>query len=267
MTLTPASVDHHQRACDALERSAPLLVEAIRSSPGRVRPKKMRWTNAEIAAHMYASVTEAGKAVRGEPSLYDGVELSAELDEQMIAGIPERDVTVLADLVAEGTASFVATTRAHAGPEAIGLPRATVSTIVGLLALDHHLHGGQFSETARSEWHGRVADMHSPLRAFLPYAFDPTAAQDFHGSFSLRLRGVEPLTYSVANGHLELDPGGGVECTMTADPQTLLLVGIGTVSQLRAALTGKLRVGGRKPWLAFAFPRLFPPVPHGGVVR
>ena len=47
----------------------------------------------------------------------------------------------------------------------------------------------------------------------------------------------------------------------------LLLVGIGTVSQLRATLTGKLRVGGRKPWLASSFPRLFPPVPHGGVLR
>ena len=267
MTLTPAGVDHHQRACEALERSAPLLVEAMRGAPGRVRPRRMRWTNADIAAHMYASVTEAGKAVRGEPSLYDGVELSAELDERMIAEIPEREMTVLADQVAEGTASFVAAARARAGADAIGLRRATVSTIVGLLALDHHLHGGQFSETAGAAWHGRVADMHSPLRAVLPYAFDPTAARGFHGSFRLRLRGVEPLTYAVADGRLELDPQGGVDCAMTADPRTFLLVGIGTVSQLRAALTGKLRVAGRKPWLASAFPRLFPPVPHGGVVR
>ena len=64
----------------------------------------MRWTTGDIAAHMYVSVTEADKAVRGEPSLFDGVELSAELDEQMIGQVPERDVTVLADLVAEGTA-------------------------------------------------------------------------------------------------------------------------------------------------------------------
>ena len=35
---------------------------------------------------------------RGEPSLFDGVELSAELDEQMIGQTPERSVTVLADL-------------------------------------------------------------------------------------------------------------------------------------------------------------------------
>jgi putative sterol carrier protein len=227
----------------------------------------MRWTNADIAAHMYASVAEAGKAVRGEPSFYDGVELSAELDERMIARVPERDTLALADLIAEGTASFVASARSHAGHEAIGLPRASVSTIVGLLALDHHLHGGQFSRTAGAEWRGTVADMHSPLRAVVPYAFDPKAAQSFHGSFSLRLRGVEPLTYRVTDGRLDLDPDGRVDCTMTADPQTFLQVGIGTVSQRRAAFTGRLRVGGRKPWLALAFPRLFPPVPHGGVLR
>ena len=111
VTLTPASTDHHQRACEALERSAPLLAETIRDAPGGLRPTKMRWTNAEIAAHMYASVVQAGKAVRGEPSLYDGVELSAELDERMIAEVPERDTRVLADLIEEGTASFVTAAR------------------------------------------------------------------------------------------------------------------------------------------------------------
>jgi len=180
---------------------------------------------------------------------------------------PHQDVAELAGLIGEGTASFVTAARAHVGHEPISLPRATVSTIVGLLALDHHLHGGQFSETSGSVWGGRVADIHSPLRAVVPYAFDPMAARDFHGSFRLRLRGVEPLTYTVDNGRLELDSDGRVDCTMTADPQTFLLVGIGVVSQLRAALTGKLRAGGRKPWLASAFPRLFPPVPHGGVAR
>jgi hypothetical protein len=111
---------------------------------------------------MYALVTQAGRAVRGEPSMFDGVELSAELDERMIAEVPERDTRVLADLVGEGTALFVTATRAHAGHKPIGLRRSTVSTILGLLALDHHLHGGQFSEASGSVWGGRVADMHSP---------------------------------------------------------------------------------------------------------
>lgn len=109
--------------------------------------------------------------------------------------------------------------------------------------------------------------MHSPLRAVLPYAFDREAARNSRGSFSLRVRGAEPLVFSVADGQLELDSNGRADCTMSTDPQTFLQVGIGVVSQVRAAMTGKLRAGGRKPWLALAFPRLFPPVPHGGVLR
>jgi len=227
----------------------------------------MRWTNAEIGAHMYTSVTEAGKVVRGEPSVFDGVEPSADLDERMVAEVPERDMAVLADLIAEGTASFLAAARTRAGDDAISIPRASVSTLVGLLALDHHLHGGQFSETAGSVWNGSVADMHSPLRAVVPYAFDPKAAKSFRGTLTLQLRGVEPLTYAIANGQLEMDSDGRTDCTLTADPQTFLRVGIGVVSQLRASLTGKLRAGGRKPWLGFAVPRMFPPIPHGGVAK
>jgi putative sterol carrier protein len=268
MSVSLPAVDHHRPACDALERSTPTLVEALRRAPGAVRPAKMRWTNAEIGAHMFASVTEAEKAARGVPSLYDGSGPTTELDEQMVAQVSERDPVVLADMIAEQAASFLATVRARSGGEEIAaLPGATVTTLVGLLALDQQLHGGQFAETAGSVWQGRVADMHSPLSAVLPYAFDPQAAERFRGSFTLRLRGVEPVRYAIANGELQMDHEGRTDCTLTADPQTFLRFGIGLVSQLRATLTGKIRAGGTKPWLALAVNRLFPPIPHGGVAK
>ncbi|MGN6780157.1 MAG: SCP2 sterol-binding domain-containing protein, partial [Marmoricola sp.] len=77
--------------------------------------------------------------------------------------------------------------------------------------------------------------------------------------------GVEPIRYAVADGVLLSEPPDRVDCTITADPQTFLRMGIGVVSQTRAALGGKLRAGGRRPWLALATTRLFPPIPHGGV--
>jgi hypothetical protein len=265
VTTSPTRVEHLQRACDALERSTPILVAAMRDAPATARPKKMRWTNADIAAHMYATVTEAGKAVRGEPSMIDGVEPSADLDERMIAQVSERDPAVLAELTAERTAAFLVAARSRSADDALGFARATVTTLVGLLALDHHLHGGQFTETAGTTWVARVADMYSPLSAVLPYAFDAQAARGFTGSFALRLRGVEPVRYAVIDGALQMDPEGRMACTITADPQTFLRFGIGVVSQLRATFTGRMRAGGSKPWLAFAVNRLFPPIPHGGV--
>ena len=265
MTVSSGSVDHHRPAGDALERSTPVLVQAIRSAPGAARPPGMRWTNAEIAAHMYASVVEAEKQARGLPSLYDGTGPTRELDEQMAASVPARDVAVLADLVAEATAAFLVAARSRPGDDPVASPRGTVSSLVGLLATDHHLHGGQLAESAGSTWQGDLADLHAPLSAVLPYAFDAEAARGFTGSYTLRLHGVRPIRSAVVDGVLHCDVAGRTDCTITSDPHTFLRVGIGAVSQLRAALTGKVRVGGRKPWLALATNRLFPPIPHGGV--
>jgi hypothetical protein len=54
---------------------------------------------------------------------------------------------------------------------------------------------------------------------------------------------------------------------LTTDVPTFLRMGIGAVSQARAILTGRMRAGGRRPWLAARARSLFPPIPHGGVAR
>ena len=264
MTTTPAAVDHHQPSCDALERSTPLLAEAMRRAPGDVRPSRMRWTNGEIAAHMLASVIESDKSLRGEPSHYDEG-ISAAMDEQMVASIPERDPAVIADDLEQRTAALVSLARTLPGEQEVTMPRGSVGLVVALLALDHHLHGGQLCETAGSTWTGDVADLHGPLATTVPYAFDPDAARGFTGSYSLNLKGVAPVPYAVRDGELSMEASPRIDCTLTSDVQTFLRVGIGVVSQTRAALTFKVRPTGRKPWLAFKVDRLFPAIPHGGV--
>ncbi|MGC4110734.1 MAG: hypothetical protein QM747_09985 [Nocardioides sp.] len=265
MSMSPTATDHHQPACDALERSTPVLVEAIRRAPAETRPTRMRWTNAEIAAHMYASVVESHKLARGVPSAYDGTGPSAALDERLVAGVEERDVGLLAEMVDKATTAFLGDLRALRGDELVAMPRADVSTLVALLAADHHLHGGQFAETAGARWTGEVADLHTPLSVLVPYSFDPSGACGFTGSYTLRLAGVPPIRYGVVDGELQDEPPERTDCTISTDPQTFLRLGIGVVSQLRALATFKLRAGGRRPWLARATKRMFPPIPHGGV--
>ena len=43
---------------------------------------------------------------------------------------------------------------------------------------------------------------------------------------------------------------------ITADPVAFLLLGYGRISQWSPILRGKLRAGGRKPWLAMKFATL-----------
>lgn len=266
MTTTPTGVDEHAQVCAALARTTPLLCDVFEHCQGDRRPTRMRWTNAEIAAHMLASVTEAEKAVRGQPSEYDA-EPSVELDERMVASVAERDPVVLARSLRERSTSFVATVSGLEATAPLRAPRGTVGVLTALLALDHHLHGGQVAETSGEGWTREVADLHGALSAVVPYAFDADAARGFRGSYALRLRGVAPVTYSIDDGRLTMGGTGRADCTLTSDVPTFLRLGIGVLSQPGAVLTGRMRAGGRKPWLAGKVNRLFPPIPHGGVGR
>ena len=50
--------------------------------------------------------------------------------------------------------------------------------------------------------------------------------------------------------------GDRPDCVITADPVAFLLVGYGRVGQSGRIWRGKLRAGGRRPWLALRFSSL-----------
>jgi putative sterol carrier protein len=265
VTSLQLDVERHETVCVALDRTTPLIVDVVRGMRREARPPGMTWTNRDVAAHLVASAAEAEKAALGLPSLFDGVGPNAAVDEKLVASTQEQDPRALADALEAGTRSFVAALRSRDGSTPVNSPRATVSVLGSLIALDHHLHGGQIAESSGSAWTGAPADMKQPLRTVLEYTFDPEAARGFHGSFELRLKGVAPVRYAVHDGEVTLDGIDRVDCVLSSDPRTFLLYGIGVISQTRAILTGRLRASGRKPWLARSLSRLFPAVPHGGV--
>jgi len=59
---------------------------------------------------------------------------------------------------------------------------------------------------------------------------------------------------AITNGTAVVTAAGEkADCVITADPVTFLLLGLGRVPQLPQILRGRLRAGGRKPWLAAKF--------------
>ena len=55
---------------------------------------------------------------------------------------------------------------------------------------------------------------------------------------------------------VECPPVSPLDCRVSGDPVSYLLVGYGRVPQWSAALRAKLRAGGRNPWLVARFSRL-----------
>jgi putative sterol carrier protein len=90
--------------------------------------------------------------------------------------------------------------------------------------------------------------------ALAPKYLRPSRTKDLDISFELRMRGARRYRMAITDGTGVVTVAGEkADCVITADPVTFLLIGFGRVSQLPQILRGKLRAGGRKPWLAAKF--------------
>ena len=81
-------------------------------------------------------------------------------------------------------------------------------------------------------------------------------------TFDIRMRGEDAprVVFKIADGELTVHPpgtAGRVDCYMSGDPLSLLLVLYGRKSPYGPALTGKALAWGRKPWLGIAMTKLF----------
>ncbi|WP_173159967.1 hypothetical protein [Phytohabitans suffuscus] len=91
--------------------------------------------------------------------------------------------------------------------------------------------------------HGRLLDGGGPPR-------DRRVAVAFHSRYTT------PVTLVLRNGVVTAEePGAPADAHVSFDPATLNLMLFGRISRLRAALSGRLFVHGRRPWLLPAFLR------------
>ncbi len=72
------------------------------------------------------------------------------------------------------------------------------------------------------------------------------------------MRGDGALTFRFGDGSLTVDAfdTSPVDCRISADPESFLLVAYGRIGLVKPAATGKMLAYGRKPWLALTFKNL-----------
>jgi hypothetical protein len=92
-----------------------------------------------------------------------------------------------------------------------------------------------------------------------PLVVRPEAARGAALTYEVRLRGNSPrYVIRVADGTAEVRAAGGpVDCVISADPVTFLLVVYGRMPLGRALLRGGILAWGRRPWLGLRFKDLF----------
>jgi hypothetical protein len=91
---------------------------------------------------------------------------------------------------------------------------------------------------------------------------DPARATGFDARIAFRIRGGIQATLVFNNGVLQIEAASGepVDCRLTVDPATYLLLSFNRINPTIPTLQGKIVAWGRRPWLAVKMASLFKPI-------
>lgn len=262
----------------SLETAAGRFAELVASADPRAMATR-EWTVAETAAHvaliaaLYTSVVRPGEAPSPFPGLAEAIRTAnvdtvSTFNELAFGEFAERDPRVLAGRLRDDVGRILRAS-ADLDPAApvpwLGDARVPVAGVLAHLVNELLLHGWDVARATRTSWplpprdaalffdlfligmirndYGRLMDTGTP-------APRRRITVGFHSAHTA------PVALVLDRGRVSAtEIGPDVDAHVAFDPPTLNLVLFGRISRTRAALTGKLRVRGRRPWLLPAFLR------------
>lgn len=232
------------------------------SDPGR--PAIGTWTVGETAAHAARSPEYFLEAAKGEVALA-ALDDVADHNAEFLADNPERDPRVLADRFEDNERALLAYVRSLDGDPAVELFDGVVVPLSTLLAVEFGevlVHGYDIARASGLDW--PIASEHAALAVggllpILPHVIDPAKATGFDAQIAFRIRGGIDATLVFDDGVLRIESADGqrVDCRLSVDPATYLLLSFHRVSPTIPILRGKIVAWGRKPWLATKMASLF----------
>jgi uncharacterized protein (TIGR03083 family) len=260
----------HDQCLDAFRDAVGRTTQLWRSLEDPNAPtSRVDWTAAEIAAHMVGGIRDFtqtltryanGYMTHANPPMESPWKLGAKVNARHLEAIPERDPNRLADMLEEAALAYVAVASSADLSAVIATPNGLViapSTMTSLLLGEQVVHGLDVARSAGAPWTITDDDAHLVIPGVLniaPEYLRPSRAVGTRVSYELRMRGGRRFRLAVADGVATVTAAGErADCVITADPVAFLLLGYGRVTQWPQIFRGRLRAGGRKPWLALRF--------------
>src|SRR5277367_4587150 len=228
----------------------------------------LTWTVGQTAAHVVGDMREYTDALtrhvsgdRAALSIPDGspARVRTAVNDRHLIDVAERDPRRLADMLEETAARYLAAASAAGTPEGVAILTADglvlePAVMTCLLLGEQLAHGLDIARATHRPWRIERDDALLAIPAALSLVPKYLRPRTTNASFELRLRGAPRYRVAIANGTGVVTVAGEkADCVITADPVTFLLLGLNRVPQLPQLLRGKLRAGGRKPWLAAKF--------------
>lgn len=282
-------VAEHLRTRAALADTARAVVQLMRRAEEfGGRPALPGWSAHAVATHLatvflaYCSTVPGNSADRLD---WDALLPAAEIPSpersfgRRMAAVNDRAIALLGEQVGADLAGFVGAhaERFLAGTESLPLdmlvatpwygprPALTVAAATGLLLSECLLHGLDIARATGLDWridpdHARLV-LGQAMPTMMPIALDRERARGVELALELAVRGGPPLHLLFQDGELTVrrtPASRAPDCRLVADPVAFLLVAFRRTPQWRAIALGRLRAGGRRPWLALELTRLIP---------
>lgn len=264
--------------CEAVTTVGDQFADLVLSAPPQAMATE-DWTVAEVAAHVvsisgsYAAMLGSSEAGLPIPALEDVIEETtvdtvAEFNAVALRDFDERDPRVLAARVREDIAAML---RASADLDPghpidwLGGSQVPAAGVLAHLVNELQIHGRDIARATDARWEIDAAEAALFFELFLlgvtEYGYGRLLDWDRperQGRIAVEFRSpyTAPAAMVLTNGRVTVEePGRGIDVRLRFDPVTLNLMLFGRISRLRAALSGRVVVWGRRPWLLPAFMR------------
>lgn len=247
----------------AVEKTAFRVSLLLRSAGHPERTAIGTWTVGETAnhlAHCYSSFTNV---FRG--SFAVAPEDVDSHNEEVLADDPVRDLDELADRVDAGAAKYLEIAGGFDQDALIDFftgMQVPASSVSATLLGEALVHGYDIAKAEGLPW--PIDPEHAiltleGLEPAMVYFVDEEAAAGLSACFEIGVRGGSTRYWHVEDGQLTVEdsPQAPVDCHISADPMTWLLMSYNRIGPTTPALTGKVLVWGRRPWLALRLGGLF----------
>ncbi|MEU5220401.1 maleylpyruvate isomerase N-terminal domain-containing protein [Streptomyces sp. NPDC020807] len=269
-------VAEHARTRAALAAAVPRLVRLLKAVPDAGAPSGVPdWTVGDVAAHLAAASLAYGSAVGAEDDL-DWAALLPPGDDlsfaERVTAVNATALTLfgpderagLPGFLAERAESFLEATEGLAPDTPVTTPwygpgvAVTLATVTGLMLSETLVHGLDIARGARLPWSigpeeaGLVIGQSMPTMMAL--ALDEEKARGVSLAVDLVVRGGGPrLAVVVDGGAMTVTRDAAprpYDCRLTVEPRAFLLVAFRRAPRWKAIASGRMRAGGRRPWLA-----------------